>query len=88
MSHSRLISHGRSHITVRREEVFNGCISIMHGKLVLSPEYFNEAIFHSVVQTFSFLNEINRFLFCSIHRVVAMQRVREQHPFLALLSAL
>ena len=27
---------------------------IMHGKSVLSPEYFNETISHSVVQTFSF----------------------------------
>ena len=34
-----------------QEEVFNECISIMsmHGKLVLSSEYFNETISHSVV---------------------------------------
>ena len=55
-------------------------------KLVLSQEYFNEAISHSVVQTFSFLNQINCLPFCSIRGVVAMQRVREQRPFLALLS--
>ena len=34
---------------VRQEEVFNVCISIMHGNLVLSPEYVNEAISHLVV---------------------------------------
>ena len=31
---------------------FNECISIMHGKLVLSPEYFHGAISDLVVQTF------------------------------------
>ena len=61
----------------------------VHGKLVLSPEYFNEAIFHSVVQTFSFLNEINRFLFAVYSAwYIAVQRVGEQRPFLALLSVL
>ena len=48
----------------------------MHGKLVLSPEYFNEAISDLVVQTFSFLNQINRLLFCGTHGVVAMQSSR------------
>ena len=76
-----------------KEAVYNGrtkgsFISIMNGKLVLSQEYFNEAIFHSVVQTFSFLNQINRLFFCGIRSLVAMQRVREQHPFSALLSVL
>ena len=33
----------------------------MHVKLVLSRNYFNEAISDLVVQTFSFLNQINRF---------------------------
>ena len=39
---------------VEQEEVFNHCINIMHGKLVLSPKYFNEAISDL---TFSFLNQ-------------------------------
>ena len=65
----------------------------MHGKLVLSPEYFHEAISDLVVQTFSFLNQINHLLFCGTRRGrcvvhVAMQRVREQRPYLALLSVL
>ena len=48
---------------VGQEDVLNECISIMHGKLVLSPEYFNEAISKSL-------------LFCGIRGgVVAMQRV-------------
>ena len=58
----------------------------MHGRLVLSPEYFNEAMSDLVVKTFSFLNQINRLLFCGIRGVVAMQRVREQRSYLALLS--
>ena len=39
-----------------------------------------------VKQTVSFQNQINRLLFCGTRGVVAMQRVREQRPFLALLS--
>ena len=53
----------------------------MHGKLVLSPEHFNEAISHSVGHTFSFFNQINRLLFCGIRDVIAMKRVREQGHF-------
>ena len=60
---------------VGQEEVFNKCISKMHRKLVLSPEYFNEAISDLVVQT-SFLKQINRLLFCGTRGVVAMQSSR------------
>ena len=70
------------------QEVFYECISIMHGKVVLSPEYFNEAISDLMVQTFSFLNQINRLLFCGTRGVVAMQRVQEQRPYLAFVSVL
>ena len=57
----------------------------MHGKLVLSPEYFIEAISDLVLQTF-LKNQINHFL--RARGVVAMQRVREQRPILASLSVL
>ena len=42
---------------------FNECISIMHGKLVLSPVHFHGAISDLVVQTF-----LKRFLFCETRR--------------------
>ena len=57
-------------------------------KVGTAPEYFNEAISDLVVQTFSFLNQINRLLFSGTRGVVAVQRVREQRPFLALVSVI
>ena len=60
----------------RPGEVLNECISIMDGKLVLFPELLNQANSHSVVQIFSFLNLINRWVFCSIRGMVAMQSLR------------
>ena len=62
---------------IGQEEFFYECISIIHGKLILSPEYFKETISHSVVQTFSFFNQINRLLFCGIRDVGGSYICRE-----------